>query len=127
MNPAQSVASILAASWLLSACYTSSINSDAAQRTNAALDRMDRGETFNLGVSDDQQRRLWADRPEYAALLSQPPVKRMRVISTAAPNYPYLLHAAHVAASVMVCFVVGTDGRVEDARIIESYDSRFDA
>jgi TonB family protein len=34
---------------------------------------------------------------------------------------------AHVNAKVIVSFVVGVDGRVEDARVIESSDSRFDA
>jgi TonB family protein len=33
----------------------------------------------------------------------------------------------HVNAKVIVSIVVGVEGRVEDARIIESSDSRFDA
>ena len=37
-----------------------------------------------------------------------------------------MLHLGHVNAKVFVSFVVGVDGRVEDARIIESSDSRFD-
>jgi TonB family protein len=33
----------------------------------------------------------------------------------------------HVEATVVVSFVVGKDGRVEDARVVESSDSRFDS
>jgi TonB family protein len=127
MNPGQWIAPILGMSLLLSACYTSTINTDAAQRTNAALERLDRGESINSPAADDTERRLWADKPEYAALPELKYVKHMRVISAAAPKYPYLLYVARVAATVRVSFVVGIDGHVEAARIIESSDSRFDA
>jgi TonB family protein len=50
----------------------------------------------------------------------------MRLISAVPPKYPYMLHF-HVEASVTVSFVVGKDGRVEDARVVESSDSRFDS
>jgi len=67
------------------------------------------------------------DKPEYAVLANAKHVKEMRVISTVSPDYPYWLHLAHVEANVLVSFVVGIDGKVEDARIIESSDSRFNS
>jgi TonB family protein len=71
--------------------------------------------------------RLWRDKPEFVALAdAPPPAKRMRLISAVAPKYPYMLHF-HVEATVVVSFVVGKDGRVEDARVVESSDSRFDS
>jgi TonB family protein len=113
---------------LLSGCYySSSINSDAAQRTNASLERNERGISLNPDYPHDAVIRLWTDKPEYAALANAKHVKEMRVISAVPPVYPYWLHLAHVEANVLVSFVVGIDGRVEEARVIESSDSRFDS
>jgi TonB family protein len=53
-------------------------------------------------------------------------LKELRMLSAAAPHYPITLHLAHVEANVIVSIVVGVDGRVEDARVVESSDSRFD-
>jgi TonB family protein len=113
---------------LLGGCTTTSINTDAAQRANATLDNLDKAD----GPSPpsryhDQEIRLWRDQPRYASLVDARPVKRMRMISAAAPHYPPLLRLGHVNAKVIVSFVVGDEGRVEDARVIESSDSRFDA
>jgi len=47
------------------------------------------------------------------------------MISAVAPAYPTILRLGHVNAKVSVSIVVGTDGRVEAARIFESSDSRF--
>jgi TonB family protein len=118
----------LAVELALSACYySSSINPDAAQRTNATLlkNELGTGSTPDTYPSEPQVR-LWSDKPEYAGLPDAKHLKEMRLISAVAPDYPYWLHFAHVEANVSVCFVVGTDGRVEDARVIESSDARFD-
>jgi TonB family protein len=117
----------MAATTILSACYTSSLRTDAVQRTNSALQDADLGISSGPDLPQDQIVRLWRDRPEYVALVNAPPpAKRMRLISAFPPKYPYMLHF-HVEATVTVSFVVGKDGRVEDARVIESSDSRFDA
>jgi TonB family protein len=47
------------------------------------------------------------------------------MISAVSPVYPALLRLGHVNARVLVSFVVGTDGKVEAARILESSDIRF--
>jgi TonB family protein len=111
----------------LSACYTSSLNSDAVQRANAALQEKDQGIDSTPRLSNDQINRLWRDKQEYMALANAPPpAKRMRLTSAVPPEYPYMLHF-HVEATVVVSFVVGKDGHVEDARVVESSDSRFDS
>jgi TonB family protein len=117
----------IAATIILSACYTSSLRTDAVQRTNSALQEQDQGIDSTPNLPKDQIMRLWRDKPEYVALTNAPPpAKRMRLISAVPPRYPYMLHF-HVEATVVVSFVVGKDGRVEDARVVESSDSRFDS
>jgi TonB family protein len=111
----------------LSACYTSSVNPDAVQRANAALQEKDQGIDSTPQLPNDQINRLWRDKQEYLALANAPPpAKRMRLISAVPPEYPYMLHF-HVEATVVVSFVVGKNGQVEDARVVESSDSRFDS
>jgi TonB family protein len=110
---------------LLTACTTSSINTDAPQRANAQLEQSDRDGVPTPTRYADQSARLWNDKPQYAALVGVKPLKNMRMISAAAPAYPTMLRLAHINARVVVSFVVGTDGRVEEARVIESSDSRF--
>jgi TonB family protein len=122
------LSSTLLVTLLLGGCYYSShINPDAAQRTNASFERNEGGANLNPDYPHDAVIRLWSDKPEYAVLVNAKHVKEMRVISTVSPDYPYWLHLAHVEANVLVSFVVGIDGKVEDARIIESSDSRFNS
>lgn len=128
MNPnalAISLCAALTAPSLIGGCVTT-INTDAPQRANTALERLDQMASSPPSRYHDQEIRLWRDQPQYAALVdAPPPLKRMRMISAAAPAYPLLLRLGHVNAKVIVSFVVGADGHVEDARIIESSDSRF--
>jgi TonB family protein len=94
--------------------------------TNAKLAASEqRGHTARSRYHD-KLLRLWQDKPEYVALIDQQPPKRMRVISAATPEYPFALRAWHVNGEVVVSFVVGVDGHTEDARVVESTDSRFD-
>jgi TonB family protein len=111
---------------LLQGCVVSRINPDATERANAAFERLDQTPSpSGRSKHYDQLQRLWQDQPQYARLLDTDPVKRVRMISAVAPAYPTLLRLGHVNANVLVSFVVGTDGRVEAARILESSDSRF--
>ena len=113
---------------LLSSCFSSTINTDAAQRANATLANIERGIPSPYGTPDDQTlRRFWRDKPQYLALVGAKHLKEVRVISAAAPTYPITLQLTHVEANVTVSFVVGLDGRVEDARVFQSSDSRFNA
>lgn len=115
-----------AAAGLLAGCVTT-LNTDAVERTNAALEKLDHTPgPAPPGRYHDQTIRLWQDQPQYAALVdAPPPAKRMRLISAVAPAYPPLLRLGHVNARVVVSFVVGPDGHVEAARVIESSDARF--
>jgi TonB family protein len=107
----------------LSSC-TTNINTDAPQRANATLAKNDR-EGAPPDPYRDQSLRLWRDRPEYVAIIDAPVVKRTRMISAVAPTYPLFLRLGHINGKVVVSFIVGIDGRVEDARVIESSDDRF--
>jgi TonB family protein len=121
----EKVWSAMAAILLLSSCYSSTINPDAPQRANATLANIERGIPSPYGNRDEQDVRLWHDKPEYVALVGRKHLKEMRMVSAAAPKYPITLRLAHVEADVIVSFVVGADGRVEDARVVESSDTRF--
>jgi TonB family protein len=115
------------ASLILSSCYSSTINTDAPQRANKTLADMEQGISSPYGSRTEQEVRLWKDKPEYVALAGAKHRKRIRMVSAVAPYYPISLRLTHVEATVVVSFVVGLDGRVEAARVIESSDSRFDA
>lgn len=77
---------------------------------------------------DAKLARLWADRPEYVALLrlketsDRPP----RVVSTVPPENPKSLRRAGIKGTVVVSFFLDKRGRVEAARVVESPDSRVD-
>ena len=109
----------------LNGCVTT-INTDAVERTNRTLETLDQTPgPPPPGRYHDQTLRLWQDQPQYAALVDARPVKRMRLISAVSPAYPPLLRLSHVNARVTVSFIVGPDGHVADARVIESSDARF--
>jgi TonB family protein len=123
---AMSLCAVFSVSSLMGGCTTATINTDAPQRANTTLERLDERGDSPPTRYHDQEIRLWHDQPQYALLVdAPPPVKRMRMISAAAPAYPLWLRLGHVNAIVIVSFVVGVDGRVENARILESSDSRF--
>jgi TonB family protein len=116
---------VVATAALVTGCATS-VNSDAPQRANAVLEGLDDSGASGSSKYHDQIDRLWRDRPEYVALADAPPPrKRIRMISAAAPVYPPVLRLSHINGKVVLSFVVGIDGRVEDARIVESSDLRF--
>jgi TonB family protein len=109
----------------LPGCVISRINPDATERANAAYERFEQTPGTSHSQYHDQLIRLWQDQPRYEKLIDAAPIKRVRMISAVAPSYPALLRIGHVNAKVVVSFVVGTDGRVEAARIVESSDGRF--
>jgi len=124
---AKRLARLLAVASLLNAC-TGVLRPDTTERINDYLERRDREHAPNPpSPYFESEKRLWQDEPQYVALLEgPPPAKRMRLISAVAPDYPLRLRLAHVGARViLVSFIVGTDGQVEAARILESSDERF--
>lgn len=50
-----------------------------------------------------------------------------RAIETVAPQYPYLMRRAEVAAEVLVSFTVDAKGRVADAKVVEGTAPEFGA
>ena len=117
---------VCATTFITSGCVYSTIeNTDFPQTSNAKLEKQDRQGTSEPSRYHDQSIRLWQDRPEYVALVDQTPVKRLRIVSAVAPDYPPGLRWGHVNGRVVVNFIVAADGRVEDARVIESSDMRF--
>ncbi|HEY2462923.1 MAG TPA: energy transducer TonB [Steroidobacteraceae bacterium] len=117
----------MAAVATLSACTTSSIKeTDWPSRANQSLANEEIGASAFTHEYDYQLSRLWRDMPEYAALIGQKHDRNLRAVSAVAPKYPFWLAMNNVKARVKVSFIVGIDGNVEDARLLESSDSRFD-
>jgi TonB family protein len=115
---------------VLNGCVTSYIgNPEIVKQNNAKLAKKDQGVPDPPGTSqadEDQLRRLWRDKPEYVALVGATHPKTIRIVSIAVPKYPYWEAWAKKRAEVSISFIVGVDGKVEDARVYESSDSRFD-
>jgi TonB family protein len=122
------IISTVSALGILNGCVTSYVgNPEIVKQNNAKLTRYDRGLSDPEAASrDDQLRRLWRDKPEYAALVGAKHAKTIRIVSIAVPKYPYWEAWAKRRAEVSISFIVGVDGKVEDARVYESSDSRFD-
>jgi TonB family protein len=118
----------------LTACQTSTNNiqptnrgTDAVKQTNVWLENYEKqGPTPNSRV-DMLQKEIWRDKPQYAALAGARHVKEVRMTYAAPGKCPGGLRPGEVDAKVDVSFVVGLDGRVEDARVIWSSDDRFNA
>jgi TonB family protein len=113
---------------ILNGCVTTYIgNPEIVKQNNAKLAKYEKGLSDPEEASHEAQlRRLWRDKPEYVALVGAKHARTMRIISIAAPKYPYWEAWAKKPAEVSVSFIVGVDGKVKDARVYESSDSRFD-
>jgi len=115
---------------VLNGCVTSYVgNPEIVKQNNAKLAKYDQGlpDVQDISQADqDKSRRLWRDKPEYVALVGVKHAKTVRIVSIAAPKYPYWEAWAKIRAEVSISFIVGVDGKVDDARVFESSDSRFD-
>lgn len=76
---------------------------------------------------DARLEHLWADKPEYVALINQKTAKSVRVLRNVSPKCPDSVRGTKFLVVVEVSFIVGLDGKVDDARILESPDPRFDS
>ncbi|HEX2852862.1 MAG TPA: energy transducer TonB [Opitutaceae bacterium] len=75
---------------------------------------------------DEKLARLWADRPDYVALLEQKQSDRpLRVVSTVPPEFPKSLKRSGKKGTILVSFFVNEEGRVEAARVVDSPDEGF--
>lgn len=114
----------------LNGCVTSYVgNPEIVKQNNAKLAKYDQGlpDPQDMSQADkDRLRRLWRDRREYVELVDVKHAKTIRIVTIAVPKYPYWEAWAKKPAEVAVSFIVGVDGKVEEARVYESSDSRFD-
>jgi TonB family protein len=109
----------------LTACVSSHFSADVVEQVNTQKERQDLGlEPHRPDPYHEQVLRLWRDKPDAVALQATKP-KRFRIITAVAPRYPLMLRMGHVNGRVVVSFILGVDGRVEEARILESSDERF--
>ena len=112
---------------LLMGCASSPVtNKDWAYRANEHLASQDGTVTSNP-ERDARLEHLWSDNPEYIALIKQKTAKSVRVLSNVSPKCPDSVRGTRFRVIVEVSFIVGLDGKVEDARILESPDPRFDS
>jgi len=103
------------------------VDPDWIRKANANFESKDGAMTHN-SESDTQLARLWSDKPENVELLRRVHFRNVRVVSGVVPKCPPdAVVGTHFPVRVQVSFLVGTDGRVKDARIYESYDSRFNS
>ncbi|HEX3395457.1 MAG TPA: hypothetical protein VHS76_02070 [Steroidobacteraceae bacterium] len=121
---AASLLSVIWLTFLLYAC-TSAISADpVAQSANSFLKDKESGNLTPNPSLEEMQIQLWRDHPEYLPLVSQKHLKYVRMLRSVDPIYPAALGPVH--AQVYVSYVVGVNGRIEDARALWSSDSRFD-
>lgn len=102
------------------------VDSNWIRRVNENFEAKD-GTLTHDSDSDMKLARLWSDKPENVALLRRVHFRNVRVVSGIVPQCPpTAIVGTHFPVRVQVSFLVGIDGKVKDARIYESYDSRFD-
>lgn len=135
MRPSSSLLSlalVLPAGLLLAGCatrYTSSVPPDTAAHANERFAELEATPPDPRTANPELRQRLdqlFADRPDYVAALARHDTSAHlpRVRSMTPPVYPAGL--AHVRATVKVAFAVDPEGHVQDARVLESPDARFD-
>jgi TonB family protein len=126
---------VIATATILAACQATSIDAPKVRPTNAETDAVKQTnvwfENFEKQAPTPDspvvklQNQIWRDKPQYAALAGAKHLKEVRMTYAALAKCPGGLGPGEVDAKVDVSFVVGLDGRVEDARVIWSSDERF--
>jgi TonB family protein len=121
----------VALSLTLIGCVTSSVAPNTAESANQHLVALERKPREERDVTDDLRRRLdqlFSDKPVYLSALARDDstARLPRVRSMVPPDYPVLPALAGVRAMVKVAFAVDEEGRVQEPRIFESPDARFD-
>jgi TonB family protein len=121
----------------LAACQTASATtpkvqptdagSDAVKQANVWFENLEKHPAASTSPVVQLQNQIWRDKPQYAALSRAKHLKEARMTHAAPAKCPGGLSPGEVDAKVDVSFVVGLDGRVEDARVIWSSDERFNA
>ena len=112
---------------LLAACASRQpVDSGWIHLVNRHLEATD-GKPMHDAESNRRLEALWSDKPERVALLTQIHARNVRVLSGVLPICPGGSLGVTFPVRVVVSFVVGTHGRVQDARILESYNPAFNS
>jgi TonB family protein len=128
---------VTTAALFVTACQTTSTSNnrvqptdpstDAVKQTNVWFENYERQAPAPDSPSVKLENQIWRDKSQYAALAGAKHLKEVRMKYAAPAKCPGGLGPGEVDAKVDVSFVVGLDGRVEDARVIWSSDDRFNA
>jgi len=114
--------------WQTSSVATASDPGSAAvKQSNVWFENLERHPADQTLPVIKLENQVWHDKPQYAALPGAKHLKEVRMIHAVPAQWPSGLSPGEVDAKVDVSFVVGLDGRVEDARVIWSSDERFNA
>lgn len=101
--------------------------SDAVKQSNVWFENLEKHPAAPTLPVIQLQNQVWRDKPQYATLSGAKHLKEVRMTHAELAQCPRELGQGKVDAKVDVSFVVGMDGRVEDARVIWSSDERFNA
>jgi TonB family protein len=113
---------------LLAGCYTSQVAPDTVERANEHFARV---ESSGVPTTSEEEKQrlahLFADRPEYVALVTRDEkgAALPRLRSSVPPRYPFGAYVSDTKALVKVAFVLSERGTVEEARVLEASDARF--
>jgi TonB family protein len=126
---------VIAAAVIVAACQTTTIKAPAVQPGDAGTDAVNQTNVWFENFEKEAptpnspliklQNQIWRDKPQYQALAGAKHLKEVRMRYAALAKCPGGLGPVEVDAKVDVSFVVGLDGRVEDARVIWSSDEGF--
>jgi TonB family protein len=112
--------------FLLNSCFMKTSSSpDYAQKANRDLRGYDLSKTVPTEEDLRTQRLLWKDDPTYHALAQdkRKVISTPRLVSAVTPSWPWF---ADGEARVVMSVIIGEDGNVEAAKILESSNSQFD-
>lgn len=115
---------------LLSGCTTQTrFHGNPMQSMNASLSAWETGHSGDTSLEETAQlRRIYADSPNFLALLDRPltaQTKLPRVKWMGPPKYPLGPFLSEVEAQVSIAFVVDETGMVADTRVFQTSDERF--
>ena len=99
--------------------------SSCADNRSAVGTYLETGEKVKLG--DDRMDRMWADNPHYQDFkLHQLEIKKgPEILSSVKPVYPAALLLSKKSGRVTLTLFVNKEGYVEDAKVMETTDERF--
>jgi TonB family protein len=95
-------------------------NRDYVERSGDLSDKV-----TTSGTDQDRTKALWTDRAEVLSAIRTGFKMPPKLVSAARPQTPHVPWAGGDTQTVKVSFVVGENGQVEVARVLDSTDARF--